>query len=489
MSAKSYRMYIDGKWADAEGGATYALPNPATEETVGIAPDATRADMKRAIAAARRAFDDGPWPRTSVADRARMLRRIHDVLERRKDEFRELLVSAHAAEYMTHGVQLDTAIAQIHNYADLVQRFEFEELLPPVSALTAAGPKLVNASAFHQPVGVCGLIPTWNFPLYVTVQKIGPALAMGCTMVIKPSPWGPLIDLLLAEVIEECEVPAGVYNVVSGQSPELGIELSDSPLVDKISFTGSVETGKKVMQACGRSLKRVHLELGGKSAQIVLDDFPLDAAAPGAASPTYFHAGQGCAITTRVLVQKSRHDELVEKMAGFVNGFVKIGDPSDPSVMLGPVIREERRAAIEGYIASGREQGAELVTGGGRPDDLPQGYFVQPTIFANVKNDMRIAQEEIFGPVVSVIPFEDEDDAIRIANDSSFGLFGGILTNDTAKGLAMARRIRAGGVTINGATNLLHAPFGGFKESGIGREGGMYGLREFTEIQMLAWPS
>jgi len=489
MSAKSYRMYIDGKWVDAEGGATYALPNPATEQTVGIAPDATRADMKRAIAAARRAFDDGPWPRTSVADRARMLRRIHDVLERRKDEFRELLVSAHAAEYMTHGVQLDTAIAQIHNYADLVQRFEFEELLPPASAMTAVGPKLVNASAFHQPVGVCGLIPTWNFPLFVTAQKIGPALAMGCTMVIKPSPWGPLIDLLLAEVIEECEVPAGVYNVVSGQSPELGIELTDSPLVDKISFTGSVETGKKVMQACGRSLKRVHLELGGKSAQIVLDDFPLDAAAPGAASPTYFHAGQGCAITTRVLVQKNRHDELVDKMASFVNGFVKIGDPSDPSVILGPVIREERRGAIEAYIASGREQGAELVTGGGRPDDLPQGYFVQPTIFANVKNDMRIAQEEIFGPVVSVIPFEDEDDAIRIANDSSFGLFGGILTNDTAKGLAMAKRIRVGGVTINGATNLLHAPFGGFKESGIGREGGMYGLREFTEIQMLAWPS
>jgi acyl-CoA reductase-like NAD-dependent aldehyde dehydrogenase len=489
MSAEPFRMYIDGKWVDAESGATYELPNPATEETVGACPDAGRADMRRAIAAARRAFDEGPWPRTTPRERAAVLERLADGMERRKEEFRQLLVAAHAAEFMTHPIQLDTAIEQIRGYAELATRFCYEEMLPPTTATTAVGPKLVTSMAYRQPVGVCALIPTWNFPLYVTVQKIGPALATGCTMVTKPSPWGPLVDLLLAEVIEECDLPAGVYNVVSGQSPELGIELCESPLVDKVSFTGSVETGKRVMASAAATLKRVHLELGGKSAQIILDDFDLDAAAPGAASPTFFHAGQGCAITTRVLVQRSRHDELVEKMASFVSGFVKPGDPADPSVMLGPVIREERRVAIEAYVASGREEGADLVTGGGRPADLPRGYFLEPTIFANVRNDMRIAREEIFGPVVSVIPFDDEDDAVRIANDSSYGLYGGISTNDAARGLELAKRIRTGGVSVNGATNLLHAPFGGFKESGIGREGGLYGMREFTEIQMLAWPA
>ena len=489
MSVKPYRMYIDGKWVDAASGATYELPNPATEQTLASAPDASRDDLRRAIGAARRAFDSGPWPRSTPRERSRVLERIALGLERRKEEFRDLLVAAHAAEYMTHPIQLDLAIAQIANYAELALRFPFEEPLPPVSAVTAAGPKLVSSMAYHQPVGVCGLVPTWNFPLYVTAQKIGPALATGCTMVIKPSPWGPLVDLLLAEVIEECDLPPGVYNVVTGQSPELGIELCENAEIDKLSFTGSVETGKRVMAAAAGTLKRVHLELGGKSAQIVLDDYDLDAAAPGAASPTFFHAGQGCAMTTRVLVQRSRHDELVEKMAGFVKSFVKPGNPADPSVMLGPVIREERRTAIEGYVASGCEQGAELVTGGGRPADLPRGYFLEPTIFANVRNDMRIAREEIFGPVVSVIPFENEDDAVRIANDSSFGLYGGILTNDSARGLELARRLRTGGVSINGATNLLAAPFGGFKQSGIGREGGLFGMREFTEIQMLAWPS
>jgi acyl-CoA reductase-like NAD-dependent aldehyde dehydrogenase len=338
-------------------------------------------------------------------------------------------------------------------------------------------------------VGVCGVIPTWNFPLFVTVQKLGPIIATGCTAVCKPSPWGPLVDLMLAEVVEECGVPAGVWNVVTGEGTDISEELVASPLIDKISFTGSVAVGKKIMQAAGATLKRVHLELGGKSALIVLDDFDLGMAAPVAASPTFFHAGQGCAITTRVLVGRDRQDALLEKMASFVNGVVTVGDPADPSIMVGPVIRAERRAAIEEYIALGREQGAELVAGGGRPAGLEKGYFVEPTIFGHVKNDMRIAQEEIFGPVVAVIPYEDEADAIRIANDSSYGLFGGLLTNDTGKALAMGKQIRTGGVIVNGASNLLDMPFGGFKESGIGREGGRWGLEEFTEIQALAWRS
>jgi acyl-CoA reductase-like NAD-dependent aldehyde dehydrogenase len=488
MAIRTWQLFIDGKWTEAASGATYGIPNPATEETVGIAPDAGREDVVRAVEAARRAFDSGPWRRTTPAERARILVRITDEVERRKEEFRALLVAAHGAEAMTHGIQLEIPIAHLRGYAELATQFQWDEPLTPVQGMTPAGMRTVHGVAHHQPAGVCGLIPTWNFPLFVTAQKIGPAIATGCTMVVKPSPWGPLIDLLVAEIIAECDLPPGVFNLVTGQGPELGAELAESPLVDKISFTGSVSVGKKVALAAAGTLKRVHLELGGKSAQIILDDYEVDAAAPSSAGPTFFHAGQGCAMTTRVLVQRRRHDALVEKMAAFVRGFVKVGNPADPTVILGPLIREERRQAVAGYVASGREEGAELVCGGTRPAALPHGFFFEPTIFANVRNHMRIAREEIFGPVVSVIPFEDEEDAIRIANDSSLGLFGGILTHDLDKARAIAKRIRAGGVSINGAVNLTHAPFGGFKESGLGREGSVFGLREFTEIQSITWP-
>jgi acyl-CoA reductase-like NAD-dependent aldehyde dehydrogenase len=424
-------MYIDGEWVEAASGRTYALPNPATEEIVATAPDGGPEDMRRAIAAARRAFDDGPWRNLGVPDRVDLLRRIADRLEERKEEFRRMLVAAHACEYMTHFINLDTPIDLLRHYADLAQRFGFERTLPTVVGPSPAGPMVVCSMTNRQPVGVCGVIPTWNFPLYVTVQKLGPIIATGCTAVCKPSPWGPLIDLMLAEIVDECGVPEGVYNVVTGEGTDISEEMVASPLIDKISFTGSVAVGKKIMQAAAPTLKRVHLELGGKSALIVMDDFDLDAAVPIAASPTFFRAGQGCAMTTRVLVGRNRQDALLEKMASFANGVVTVGDPADPSVMLGPVIREERRAAIEEYIAVGKEQGAKLVAGGGRPAGLEKGYFLEPTVFGHVKNDMRIAQEEIFGPVVAVIPYEDEADAIRIANDSSYGLFGGFLTNDT----------------------------------------------------------
>jgi acyl-CoA reductase-like NAD-dependent aldehyde dehydrogenase len=419
-----------------------------------------------------------------------VLERFADAVERRKEEFRQLLVSAHGAEAITLGIQLETPIAMLRNFAELGRSFAFEETLPArILPGPMGGAQVVCSQVVRHPAGVCGLIPTWNFPLFVTAQKIGAALATGCTFVIKPSPFGPLVDLLLAEIAEECEIPPGVFNVVCGESPELGVELCESPLVDKLSFTGAVSTGRRIMETCARTLKRVHLELGGKSALIVLDDFPLDAAGPVAASPTFFHAGQGCAITTRVLVSRARHDALVEKMAGFVRAAVKVGDPADPSVFCGPVIREERRRGILELIASGREQGADLVVGGGRPAHLSKGYFVEPTIFANVKNDIRIAREEIFGPVVSVIPFEDESDAIRIANDSGFGLSGGFLTQDTAKALALAKRIRTGTVMINGGNDIVHTPFGGFKDSGLGREGDRWGLEEFTEIQAITWRS
>ncbi|MEJ2205366.1 MAG: aldehyde dehydrogenase family protein [Gemmatimonadota bacterium] len=486
---KTWRMYVDGKWLEADSGRSYALPNPATEEEIAQAPDASVADVGRAIEAARRTFDAGVWPRTPVAERAAILDRIADGIEARRDEFRDLLVAAHGAEFVTHGPQLDQPIQLFRTMAELARTYEFESLLPLVEHQTPAGSNLVSTLLVRQPVGVCALIPTWNYPLWVTAQKIAPAIATGCTMVVKPSPWGPLVDLLLAEVAEAAGLPAGVLNVVCGESAEIGPALVADPRIDKVSFTGSNATGKRIMESAARHMTRVHLELGGKSALVVLDDYELGPAVPNAASTAFFHAGQGCAMNSRVLVSRSRHDELVEKMVAFVNAVVKIGDPSDPSVMLGPVIRPERREEIEGFIASAIEQGAELAIGGGRPEALERGWFVEPTIFGNVRPDMRIAREEIFGPVVSVIPFEDEEEAIRIANDSDYGLFGGVLSEDKRRAIEIAKRIRTGGVSINGATNTFQKPSGGFKHSGIGRENGRFGLEEYTELQVVMWPN
>ena len=482
----SWRMYVDGAWAEARGGATYGIPNPATEEIVATVPDAGREEARTAIAAARRAFDEGPWRRTTPGDRRKVLLAIADGLERRKEEVRRLLIACGGAEWVTHGIQVDTPIELLRMYADLCLSFPFEQPMPYRTVPTARGEVACNSMVVHQPVGVCGLIPTWNFPLFVSVQKLGPAIAAGNTMVFKPSPYVPVIDLLLAEIVEACDLPKGVFNVVTGQSPGLGAEIVESPAVDKVSFTGSVSTGKRIMEAASRTLKRVHLELGGKSATLILEDADLDEATMMASGPSFFHAGQGCALCTRVLVPERMHDDLVARMTGFVQGMVRVGDPADPGVLLGPVIREERRAKIEEYIEAGSREGATLATGGGRPKGLDKGWFLEPTIFAGVRNDMRIAREEIFGPVVSVIPYRDEDEAVRIANDSSFGLGGAILTKDTKKGIEIGKRIRTGTLGVNGGFNVF-GPFGGFKESGIGREGGAWGLLEYSEIQCLSW--
>jgi acyl-CoA reductase-like NAD-dependent aldehyde dehydrogenase len=307
-------------------------------------------------------------------------------------------------------------------------------------------------------------------------------------MVFKSSPYGPLINVFLAEICAEADLPPGVVNWVTGQSTAISQALCEDPRIDKISFTGSVATGKAIMAAASKTLKRVHLELGGKSVGLYLDTDNLQMQAMTACGPAMFHAGQGCAMSTRVLVPADRHDDFVATMAGFVQGMVKVGDPADPTVMLGPVIREERRTKIEEYIDSGRREGATLVTGGGRPKDLTKGYFLEPTIFANVKNSLRIAQEEIFGPVVAVIPFKDVDEAVKIANDSTYGLGGGISSSDVGKAVEVAKRIRTGVVWINnGLLPMTVAPFGGFKESGIGREGGKWGMEEYTEVQQITW--
>lgn len=484
-SVADRRMFIDGEWAEASTGARYEVPNPATEETVGSAPDAGVEDMDRAIAAARRAFDDGPWPRSTRRDRAKAIRTIADAMVRRKEDLRRLLVAEAAATALTHGAQLESPIEHMYHWAELAETYSFEEPLPARPGQGPLGPQMNCCMAYRQPVGVCAMIPTWNFPVYVTMQKLGPALATGCTTVFKPSPYGPLINLLLAEVIAEADLPPGVVNFVTGQSNEIAATLTSDQRVDKVSFTGSVATGRRIIQASAQHLTRVHLELGGKSVAIFLD--PEEPMAPmTACGPAFFHSGQGCAMATRVLVPKAAHDDFVERMVGFART-IPIGDPADPTTMMGPVIREERRQAILGYIESGRRQGARLATGGGVPADKPAGYFLEPTIFANVDNGIRIAQEEIFGPVVSVIPFEDDDDAVRIANESRYGLGGAIHGTDTARAVAMAKRIRTGVVWINGGINQMDGPFGGFKESGLGREGGRWGIEEYTEVQQISW--
>ncbi len=485
-------MYIDGRRVQPQSGKTFDVVNPATEGVIGSAPDAGSEDMRRALEAARRAFDEGPWPGMSPQDRSRILRQFADGLSANKDRLRELLTAeAGAAQYLM-AIQLDDPIRFVYHYAELAARLEFDEMLPPLLQETPFGPTATQMMVYRQPAGVVGAINTWNFPLYVLVQKMAPALAAGCTLVVKASPYAPLINLEVARIVDETDLPKGVLNVVTGQSVELGEELVASPLVDKVSFTGSVPTGKRIAESAARNLTRVHLELGGKSACIVLDDVDVEAMAPVLASPAFVHAGQACAATTRCLLPSKLYDRAMEKMVGFV-GKLKVGDPADAEVMVGPLIREERRRAVEEYIRIGREEGAALAVGGRRPPDLNRGYFIEPTIFGNVRNNMRIAREEIFGPVLSVSRYDDLDEAIKIANDSRYGLSGRVVTRNTAKGIQIAKRLRTGSVLLGhgvggpSATTFMVAPFGGFKESGIGREGGKYGVLEFTEVQTIAW--
>ena len=489
----AYQAYIDGKWVDAQDGSTFNVVNPATEEVIGSAPNSGREEMKRAIAAARKAFDEGPWPQMSQQDRSRILHQIADRLEARKERLRELVIEEAGCVGYLIPIQLDNPLQFVHHYAELAAKLDFTEMLPPLIEDGPMGPTATQMMVYRQPAGVVGTINTWNFPLYVLIQKLAPALAAGCTIVLKTSPYAPLINLEVAKAIDETDLPKGVFNVVTGESVELGEELVTNPQVDKISFTGSVPTGKRIAASAAQNLTRLHLELGGKSASIVLDDIDIDTVAPRLASPAFVHAGQACAATTRCLIPASIYDKTMEKMVGFLDN-VKVGDPADPTVMLGPLIREERRTAVEKYIQIGQDEGATLVAGGKRPADLDKGYFLEPTIFSDVRNDMRIAQEEIFGPVLTVTRYDDIEDAIRIANDSRFGLGGSIVTKNTAKGIQIAKRIRTGSVMISGAmgggggaTTFMVAPFGGFKESGIGREGGKFGVFEFTEMQTIVW--
>lgn len=479
------RNLIDGRLVDAVGGATFANINPATEEVIGATADATRADMDRAIGAARRAFDQTNWS-TSHAFRAACLRQLHAALLDAKEDLRAIVVAeAGSPLLLTYAVQCDSTIDWLPYYADLAERYAFESAMPNMEFMGMASRRLLLREA----AGVVAAITPWNFPLYLNLCKLGPALAAGCTVVLKPAPDTPWCATTLGRIIaEKTDIPAGVVNVVAGSDHGLGEMLAADPRVDLVTFTGSTATGRRVMASAAPTVKKVFLELGGKSATIMLDDADLGSALAGI-SQVCTHSGQGCALTTRLLLPRSRYEEGIEIARQSFEKF-RYGDPTNLAHLAGPLVSGRQRSRVLGYIAKAKEEGARLVTGGGVPAHLPQGYYVEPTIFADVEPDSTLAQEEVFGPVLAILPYTNDDDAVRIANQSIYGLSGAVASASEERALSVARRIRTGTMSINGALWFaVDTPFGGYKQSGVGRENGVLGFEEYLETKTIALPA
>jgi aldehyde dehydrogenase (NAD+) len=480
-------LLIDGKLVAAGSGRTFENVNPATEEVLGSVADASAEDMRQAISAARRAFDDTAWS-TDGALRRRCLEQLQEALEDEVEELREqLILEVGCPRMLTNGPQLAAPLSEALRYpAKLIEEFDWETRLPDAADFRGGrNARLV----VKEPVGVVGAITPWNFPFEVTLAKLGQALATGNTVVLKPAPDTPWNATLIGRLIaERTDFPAGVVNVVTSSDHLVGEELTLSPQVDLISFTGSTAVGKRIMEKGAATMKRLFLELGGKSAAIVLEDADFDSALMMGLA-VCSHAGQGCAIPTRMLLPRSRYEEGVERLKGYL-AMVPYGDPQRDDVMMGPLISEKQRSRVLGYIETGVREGATLAVGGGRPPDQPRGFYVEPTMFTDVDNSMTIAQQEIFGPVLAVIPFEDDDDAVRIANQSSYGLSGAVSSGSVERSLSVARRIRTGTVGVNGGMWYgADVPFGGFKDSGVGRQNGIAGFDQYLEVKSIAWPS
>lgn len=474
-------MLIDGKLVTA--ARTYPSLAPSTGEVLGQAPDASEEDAKAAIAAARRAFDTTSWS-TDVDFRVRCLTQFHAALDKHREELRELTIAdVGAPRGTTYGAQLDEPIEIVDYYAKLLPTFSFTEEIGLKEFMGKQHKRWVEKEA----VGVVAAIIGYNYPNQLALAKLSPSLAAGCTVVLKAAPQTPLVTLAIAELIaNETDIPAGVVNIISSSSPAVGQVMTTSPDVDAITFTGSTATGRKIMAAGAETIKRVFLELGGKSAQVVLDDADTTALPMTAAFTACSHAGQGCAITTRLVVPREQHDELVEKLKDAF-GKVTYGDPFEQSNYMGPLITEEQRDKVHGLVTRAVEGGATLVCGGKKVDG--PGYFYEPTLLANVDPDSEVAQTEAFGPVLVVIPHDGDDDAVKIANNSIYGLSGGVLSASDERALKVARRIRTGTIGVNGGAWFgADSPFGGFKQSGIGREMGRAGLEEFLEGKTLAVP-
>jgi acyl-CoA reductase-like NAD-dependent aldehyde dehydrogenase len=464
--------FIGGAWVAPAGGATIAVENPATEEVVAHVAEGSPADIDRAVAAARTAFPG--WAELSRAERADHLAALHAALDARKDEMaKTITMEMGAPAPISAAVQVGLPLNVLQSFITGLRGEERQD-------------RVGNSLIVREPVGVVGAITPWNYPLHQSMAKIAAALAAGCTVVHKPSEVAPLSAYLLAELIEQAGLPAGVYNLVVGYGPTVGEAISAHPDIDMVSFTGSTAAGRRVSQAAAATVKRVALELGGKSANVVLPDGNLTAAVKAGVGNFLLNTGQTCTAWTRLLVPADRQDEAIALALAAAAKYTT-GDPTDPATRLGPLVSSAQRDRVLGYIAKGVEEGATLVLDGraGQPD---RGYFVGPTIFANVDPDSTIAQEEIFGPVLSIIPYADEADALRIANDTIYGLAGGVWSADTDHAVAFARRMRTGQVDINGGAFNPQAPFGGYKQSGNGRELGSEGLSEFQEVQSLQLP-
>ncbi|MBP2052689.1 acyl-CoA reductase-like NAD-dependent aldehyde dehydrogenase [Streptomyces griseochromogenes] len=477
------RLFVGGAWVEPDSGY-YPVIDPATEETVGQAPEASVAQVRAACAAAREAF--GAWSRTRPEERAAVLGRAAEIIRGRLLPYAELARAETGATTGTaRAMQVGVAAARFRRYA-AVEAAEWA-IAPQINE---AGPMgragVMGALAVRQPVGVVTCITSYNNPWANPAGKIAPALAMGNTVVVKPAPQDPLSVYRMAEALQEAGAPAGVVNVVSGRATDVGEAAVASPDVDMVSFTGSTAVGQRIAEVCGRDMKRQLMELGGKGAALVLDDADLASAVAGIGTTFSFYSGQICTAPTRVLAQRGVYERLVEQLAGYARR-LKVGDPREPDTVVGPVISGEHRARVESYVELGRKEGATVVFGGERPP-LERGFYVAPALLADCANDMRVAREEIFGPVVSVIPFDEEDEGVALANDSDYGLIDYVWSGDVARAFRVARRLRAGGVGVNTVGRNMEAPFGGFKKSGVGRDVGSYALHAYSEVQAIVWP-
>jgi aldehyde dehydrogenase (NAD+) len=465
------KLYIDGEWVDPAGSETIDVVSASTEEVVGRIPQGTPEDVDRAVTAARRAFE--AWSQTPMTERAELMRAIAAGLAARSDE-----IAATIAQELGMPIGLSKAIQAglptmtFTSVPDLLEEVDWEQ-------------QVGNSLVVREPVGVVGAITPWNYPLHQVAAKVAPALAVGCTVVLKPSEVNPLSAFILAEIMDEAGLPGGAFNLVTGTGPVVGEAIVAHPDVDMVSFTGSTRAGRRVSELAAERVKPVALELGGKSPNVILDDADLETAVTDGVAKCFLNSGQTCSALTRMLVPRTRLKEA-EQIAAAVAEAHTVGDPFQETTRLGPLVSDTQRERVRGYIRKGVEEGARIVTGGDEPPEgLEQGYYVRPTVFSDVRSDMTIAQEEIFGPVLVIIPYDDEEDAIRIANDSQYGLAGGVWSADEDRAKRVARRIRTGQVEINGGVFNPLAPFGGYKQSGHGRELGKFALEEYLQVKSM----